>query len=369
MEVVDRSGPSDPLVKSALFSRKRLYIAILCAGVAVSVALFWYLKAAASIGQAGLEHPSAAKVNRVVALGRLTPNGELRTLAAPFGSGDARVAEILVKEGQQVAAGTPLAIFDSAQSLEAARAVAQKQLAGRRAALAQIERSVASNQAESTAALARAKVAAKAADVEYQRWTLLAEKGFVSQTMVDQRKAQRDEAYLELQRVRASVERHAGQGMDQPDVSVAHRAVDSALAELERATKDLDRAVLRTPSEGTVLTIHTRPGERPGNAGVIDFGDTRTMTAEVELYQSDVAYVRVGQRAKLNSPALAAPLTGLVSRVGSSVGRQRLTDTSPGANLDARVVLATVTLDDASSSRSRHLVGLEVKAEIETDTP
>ena len=52
-----------------------------------------------------------------------------------------------------------------------------------------------------------------------------------------------------------------------------------------------------------------------------------------------------------------------------SVGRQRLTDTSPGANIDARVVLATVVLDDASSSRSRHLVGLEVKADIETGTP
>lgn len=45
---------------------------------------------------------------------------------------------------------------------------------------------------------------------------------------------------------------------------------------------------------------------------------------------------------------------------------QWLTDTSPGANVDARVVLATVVLDDASSGRARHLVGLEVGADIET---
>jgi HlyD family secretion protein len=123
------------------------------------------------------------------------------------------------------------------------------------------------------------------------------------------------------------------------------------------------------PAAGTVLTIHARPGEHPGSAGVLDFGDTRVMTAEVELYQADVVSIGVGQRAKLHSPALAVPLTGVVSRVGLSVGRQRLTDTSPGANIDARVVLATVALDDESSSRSRRLVGLEVKADIETGTP
>ena len=82
-----------------------------------------------------------------------------------------------------------------------------------------------------------------------------------------------------------------------------------------------------------------------------------------------MAKVAVGQRVTLHSPALSAALAGHVSRIGLSVGRQRLTDTSPGANVDARVVLATVVLDDAASGRARHLVGLEVRAHIETGTP
>ncbi|NJN00350.1 MAG: biotin/lipoyl-binding protein [Aquincola sp.] len=101
----------------------------------------------------------------VVALGRLAPMGELRALAAPFGAGDARVAEVLVTEGQLVPAGTPLVTFDNAPTLNAALQVADEQLSSRQAALAQAERNVSSSQAESAATLARAEVAARAAEV------------------------------------------------------------------------------------------------------------------------------------------------------------------------------------------------------------
>jgi HlyD family secretion protein len=302
----------------------------------------------------------------VVALGRLAPQGELRTLAAPFGAGDARVAQILVEEGQQVTAGAPLAVFDSSPVLEAALGVAQQQLASRRAALVQAERAVASSQAEAAAAAARDDITARAADVEYRRWAALVAQGFVSAAAAEQRRTQRDEAAEELSRARATLARHAGEGSSQPDLQVARSAVDAAQAELARARQDLGKAVLRAPSDGTVIAIHARPGERPGAAGVFDFGDTRAMTAELEVYQSDVMQVRLGQRVTLQSPALAERLSGRISRIGQSVGRQRLTDASPAANTDARVVQVTAVLDDASAARSRSLVGLEVRAEIDT---
>lgn len=85
------------------------------------------------------------------------------------------------------------------------------------------------------------------------------------------------------------------------------------------------------------------------------------MTAELELYEGDAARVRVGQAVKLRSSALSGDLLGQVTRIGMLVGRQQRIDTSPAANLDARVVKATVVLDAASSSRARSLVGLEVR--------
>jgi HlyD family secretion protein len=256
--------------------------------------------------------------------------------------------------------------FDNAPALRAALQVAEQQLASRVAALGQAERSVSSSQAESSAALSRAQVTARAADAEYQRWAALVDQGFVSAAAADQRRAQRDEAADELRRAKAVLARHAGDGNAQPDLRAARGAVALASAERDRAEQDLSRALLRAPADGTVITLHARPGERPGSAGVLDFGDTRTMTAEVELYQADLARVRVGQRVTLRSPALAEPLAGQVSAIGLSVRRQQLVDTSPAANLDARVVKATVVLDGPSSARARQLVGLEVRAHIET---
>ena len=303
----------------------------------------------------------------VVALGRLTPVGELRTLAAPFGAGDARVAKLLVAEGQVVQDGTPLVTFDNATALNASLLVANEQLANRQAALAQAERNVASSQAESAAAVARAEVAARNAEAEFQRWVALVDRGFVSPAAIDQRRAQRDEAAHELRRTRAVAARHAGEGATQPELHAARVAVAVAAAERDRALQDLAKSVLRAPEDGTVIAIHTRPGERPGTAGVLDFGDTRTMTAELELYEGDAARVRVGQPVKLRSPALSGDLMGQVTRIGLLVGRQQRIDTSPAANLDARVVKATVQLDAPSSARARSLVGLEVRAQITTE--
>jgi HlyD family secretion protein len=312
------------------------------------------------------EPPTAAAV---IALGRLAPLGELRSLAAPFGAGDARVAEVLVSEGQRVPAGTPLVVFDNAAALQAAWRVADEQLVSRQATLAQATRNVTSSQAESSAALARTEVAAQAAETEYQRWAALVEQGFVSPAAADQRRALRDEAAQELRRARAVAARHAGDGAAQPELQAARQAVAVALAERDRAAQDRSRSLLAAPADGTVVAIHARPGERPGAQGVLDFGDTRTMTAELELYQGDVTRVRAGQRVRLRSPALSEELVGQISRLGLNVGRQQRIDTSPAANLDARVVKATVILDAESSARARSLVGLEVRAHIETGSP
>ncbi|HOB95994.1 MAG TPA: HlyD family efflux transporter periplasmic adaptor subunit [Aquabacterium sp.] len=324
-------------------------------------------------GGAGTRAHDAARAQPappgVVALGRLAPLGELRSLATPFGAADARVAEVLVTEGQHVSAGATLVVFDNAAALQAAWRVADEQLASRRAALAQVERNVLASQAESGAALARAEVAARAAETEYQRWAALVGQGFVSPAAADQRRALRDEAAEELRRAHAVAARHAGEGAAQPELQAARQAVAVAMAERDRAAQDRTRSLLVAPADGTVVAIHTRPGERPGAAGALDFGDTRSMTAELELYQGDVARVRVGQRVRLRSPALDEELVGQISHLGLSVGRQQRIDTSPAANLDARVVKATVALDTASSARARSLVGLEVRAHIETGSP
>lgn len=61
------------------------------------------------------------------------------------------------------------------------------------------------------------------------------------------------------------------------------------------------------------------------------------------------------------------PLTGVVSRVGTLVGRQSVTADDPAANTDARVIEVLVELDPQSSARAARFVNLEVVARISVE--
>lgn len=308
--------------------------------------------------------PLAVQPNQVIALGRLIPLGEVRAISAPYGATDARLEKLLVEEGAQVSAGTPLAILDNHAARQAALFAADQRVAERQAELVQVRRTVLTAMGQAAALLAKAEVGAKSAEADLQRWTALLEQGFVSPASLDQYRAKRDEAAEELRRARVALARFSPGQSGQPDVEVAARSLDAAVADRAKALRDLEAASVLAPTDGTVLKIHVRPGERPGSRGILDFGATQHMAAELELYQADAGKVVPGQTVSLHSVALPRPLTGTIKAVGLSVGRQRIVDDSPAANLDARVVLAKVELDAPSSAVAARFVGLEVQATV-----
>ena len=114
-----------------------------------------------------------------------------------------------------------------------------------------------------------------------------------------------------------------------------------------------------------MLTVHVRAGEKPGAKGILNLGNLDVMTAEAEIYQTQIGRVAVGDPATLSADALSRPLRGSVSRVGLEVGRQTLTDTSPAANTDARVVKVYIRLDPDSAGIARRFTNLQVVARIE----
>ena len=127
----------------------------------------------------------------------------------------------------------------------------------------------------------------------------------------------------------------------------------------------MEKAYVRAPKSGTVLRLHVRVGERPGNSGLATLGRTDKMQAELEIYQTDISKVAPGATVTLTSPALAAPLYGTIAQIGLKVERQEIVGASPASNLDARVVKVVVDLDNESSMRAQTLTGLEITAAIE----
>jgi HlyD family secretion protein len=89
------------------------------------------------------------------------------------------------------------------------------------------------------------------------------------------------------------------------------------------------------------------------------------MYGVVEVYQSDVNKIRIGQKVKIASPSLSGELQGTVERVGIQIKRQNTINADPTSNIDDRVVEVHVALDPGSSEKAAKFTNLQIQAVIE----
>jgi HlyD family secretion protein len=253
-------------------------------------------------------------VEAVAALGRLDPRGEIRQVAAPISGigGSPRLTRLLVREGQTVAAGQLLAEFDTAPTLKAERLQLQARIGN----------------LESRLTLQRRDI---------DRYRRLARSGAIASADLDGRET---------------------------DLLALQGELLEARAELEKIEAELLLTELRAPIAGTVLRLHAREGERPGDQGVLELGASDRMEALVEVYESDIARVRPGQSVTLSSEhgGFSGSLQGTVLRISPQVRQREVLATDPTQDADARIVEVRVGLDSASAQRVRSLSGLKVIA-------
>ncbi|WP_013320572.1 ABC exporter membrane fusion protein [Gloeothece verrucosa] len=149
------------------------------------------------------------------------------------------------------------------------------------------------------------------------------------------------------------------------DVQVAQTEVDNAIAAQLQAKTNLEQANIRAPMDGQILKIHTRPGAKIGDLGLLDMAQTDQMVAVAEVYQTDIGKIRLGQRAIIKSQAFAGQLQGTVSEIGLQVNRQNVFSNQPGENLDRRVIEVKVRLNPLDSKRVSGLTNLQVEVVIQ----
>ena len=319
-----------------------------------------------AVSNAAQNEPDLAEqAQSVVGLGILLPMGDVTRVALPFGSADARIAAIEVSEGDTVLKGDLLARLDNENNLLAQIENAKAAAAAREAQLEQTRNSIRSSIAETQAALRSARSTLENARSELERAKSLFDRGFTTNAVIENRTTSTNQAASEVDRLEATLSRFNSETLDdQPDIKVAARNLESAVAELSRARNDLSKARVHSPVDGTVLNIHARAGERPDSEGLMDIGNIDEMTAKLEIYQTEIGKVDIGAEVTLTAEALDVPLSGTVSRIGLEIGRQKLVDSSPAANTDARVVEVTVLLDEVSSRAARRFTNLQVFARI-----
>ena len=252
----------------------------------------------------------------VTALGRLEALGDTRRLAAPSGAmgQSPRVSNLLVEKGDSVRQGQLLATFDSRIDVEADRAVAAATL----------------NTREQRLGLLRQ---------DLDRYAALEQAGAVSEQDLEQRRL---------------------------NVLEVEQQLVQARAQLRREDVRLPLTELRAPFDGTVLDIHARSGERPGEKGVLELASSAGVEAVLEVYESDIERVRPGQRVELRSEngGFTGRLIGRVLRIDPVVRQREVLATDPTANTDARIVEVRVALDPGDAARVRRLLGLKLIAKV-----
>jgi multidrug efflux pump subunit AcrA (membrane-fusion protein) len=145
-----------------------------------------------------------------------------------------------------------------------------------------------------------------------------------------------------LERKRAALAEQL-QLMSEPKRAVAGAEATLAAAEARRdqaqlsvdlAKLTLERMTIRSPIAGRVLTVDARPGTRlsgadsqsqPDSSAVVSVYDPQQLQVRVDVRLEDVPQVQIGQPATIETAALSAPLTGVVSWVTTRADIQKNT--------------------------------------------
>ena len=253
-------------------------------------------------------------ITAVAALGKLSPSGEIRQLAAPisqFGSSP-RITELLVNEGNFVKKGEVLAIFENREKLKA-----------------DLER------IKNLIQTINDEIDLKKDQIE--SYQLALNKDAYSFVQFSQRK----EELLKLQKQKINL------NGDQKNIKI-----------------DLFNSKLRSPIDGFILGINTRVGERPKNEGILDIGSSQKMEALIEVYESDIDRVFISQNVELSSEngGFQKNLKGKVIRISPQVKQRKVLSTDPTGDADSRIIEVLVKLDQDSIDTVQNYAGMKVIA-------
>ncbi len=273
--------------------------------------------------------PATATTNSVSALGRIEPQGEVISLAAPSSIQGSRVAQIMVAEGDEVRQGQVIAVMDNRETLEANLAQAEAgvrvaeanlnkttagqtgivpaqlsevsrlevQLVGERntnqATLARLQAELQGQIGSQTATVARSAAEFRTAEADFQRFQQLAESGGISASELDSRRLARDSAQESLREAQANQNRSIESQRQQINEAraIAQKNIESIQEQIKQARANLDRVT------------EVRPTDIESARAEVERAIAAVTKAKADL---DLAFVRApiaGQIIKINARA------------------------------------------------------------------
>lgn len=282
---------------------------IVVAAIAALVAYGGYhqMNAAATVQTARVEKETVVLGQGpalVTASGYVVPRHNVEVSSKIMG----RIVEMNIRRGDHVNAGDVLIRIED-DDFRARVLSVESQVASLRARLAELRAGSRPQEIQAAnAAVVSAEATLTSAELDLQRLEALVKQGAVSKQELDRARAARDVAAADLDSRRSTAEL-LKIGTRKEQIDAAEAQLREAEANLELAKTELSYTVIRAPIRGTILEKLADVGElvtntnfggtRGAKNSVVTMADLKDLQVEVDLNETELPKVRVGQLAEV----------------------------------------------------------------------
>lgn len=348
-------------IKLAATAGVALTIAALGGYVVSGGQLSDYLKGGSLIAKAEAASPGGgatgsaqATTTRWVAAapGRVEPKDGLIRIGAPQ---IGRIAEVIVSVNDKIEEGEMLVRLDDAEfraKLAAAETEAGARMRERDNANLSNSRSDVRKAEDEVYEAERAVTGAR---IELDSMLLSKRRNEVGQRDVDDARRRLQDAEARLKKDRVKVAKAlAKSNIGEP--TRIESGLSAARSDVAIADALLDKTRIRAPRSGTVLEVNAKDGEIVAPSPelpLIVIGDLTSLRVKTEVNETDVAKIKVGQKAFVKTVAFPGQeFVGTVSAIAPSLGAPKLGGRGPRRATDVDVLEVTIDLDGDTVLRS-----------------
>jgi HlyD family secretion protein len=329
--------------------------------IALSVGLAAFLlttSLAISFRRAHEDRAAAASVSTaaqgpalIAGPGRVEPYSEDIKIGSELSG---RLKSVFVEEGDAIHRGQVLAELENADYLAQVES-AKASVVAKEATLRKVINGARRQERdEAWSSVNEAKAVMEDAQSESRRRQQLFAAGVVSREEFDRYAREADVAQAKYE---SAVQQHSlvDDQAREEDRSLAAADLQLAKGQLDEAQARYQKTFIRSPIDGTVLRKHHRSGESVSNSStvpdpVLTIGDRKTLRVRVDVDETDVSKVHIGQKAYVTADAFGQQkFWGRVVRVGEQLGPKNVRTDEPTEKVDTKILETLVELDPGAS--------------------
>ena len=272
-----------------------------------------------------------------------------------------RIAKIYVKEGEQVHKGQTVVELEN-EDLQAQVTQGERELTVAKARLTELESGARKEEIrEADARLKGDTARLEEARNQLQRNRDLRQRHMISQSTLDSAET----AFKAAQAaVNESTQRKLLliKGPKPETVQLYRDQVQQAAAALDYYRKRLDKTIIRSPIDGTIIERYLDEGEGvTPEIPILAIADLTKIWVNAEVDETDIGRVHVGEIAQITSNAYPGQtFQGRVSEIANYAGARKIRPSNPAVNLGLKVVQVKILLDTPTPLR----LGMSVDVKI-----